>query len=88
MTMPISVRPPRAYPPYQEATVRKTLVSLVSVAVLLGACGGAGSGGAGAPKASTPPTTVPVVAGTEEPRQYNPGKTADPSASPDDYYGY
>ena len=68
--------------------MRKTLVSLVSVAVLLGACGGAGSGGASAPKTSTPPTAAPVVAGTEEPKQYNPGKTADPSASPDDYYGY
>ena len=68
--------------------MRKSLVSLLSLAVLLGACGGAGSGGASAPKTTTPPTAVPVVAGTEAPKEYNPGKTADPNASPEDYYGY
>jgi hypothetical protein len=86
MTMPISVRPLRAYPPYQEGIVRKTLVSLLSLAVLLGACGGAGSGGATAPKTSAP-SAAPVVAGTDAPKEYNPGKTMDPSATPD-YYGY
>ena len=68
--------------------MRTTLVSLLSLAALLGACGGAGSGGATAPQTSAPPTAAPVVAGTEEPKQYNPGKTNDPSASPSDYYGY
>lgn len=68
--------------------MRKSLVSLLLLVAALGACGGAGSGGAAAPKTSTPPTASPVVAGTEEPKQYNPGKTADPSASPEDYYGY
>jgi hypothetical protein len=65
--------------------VRKMLVGLLSLAVLLGACGGAGSGGSTAPKTAT---AVPVVAGTEAPKEYNPGKTADPNASPEDYYGY
>ncbi len=68
--------------------MRKTLVSLLALAAALGACGGAGSGGGTAPTASTPPTATPIVAGTEEPKQYNPGKTADPNASPDPYYGY
>jgi len=67
--------------------VRKTLVSLMSVAVMLSACGGAGSGGASPSPASSQPSAAPAVAGTEEPKQYNPGKTADPNASPD-YYGY
>src|SRR5438105_622587 len=87
MTMPISVRPLRPYPPYQEVTVRKTFVSLVSVALVLSACGGAGAGGAAPSPASTPPSAAPAVARAEEPKQYNPGKTADPNASPD-YYGY
>ncbi len=68
--------------------MRKTLVGLLSLAVVLGACGGAGSGGATAPKTAAPQTAVPVVAGTEAPKEYNPGKTADPNASPEDYYGY
>jgi len=55
---------------------------------VVAALSGCTTGGASAPKTSTPPTAAPVVAGTEEPKQYNPGKTADPSASPDDYYGY
>ena len=67
--------------------MRKTLVGLLSLAVLLGACGGAGSGGATAPKTNAP-TAAPVVAGTDAPKQYNPGKTADPSSSADPYYGY
>ena len=67
--------------------MRKSLVSLLLLGAALGACGGAGSGGGAAPTTATPPTTAPVVAGTEEPKQYNPGKTADPSATPD-YYGY
>ena len=68
--------------------MRTTLVILLSLATVLGACGGAGSGGATAPQTSTPPTVAPVVAGTEEPKQYDYGKTKDPSASPGDYYGY
>ena len=67
--------------------MRKTFVSLVSVALVLSACGGAGAGGAAPSPASTQPSAAPAVAGTEEPKQYNPGKTADPNASPD-YYGY
>ena len=60
-------------------------------AVLLSACGGAGAGGAGpqtAPTTAPAKTSVPVVAGTEAPKEYNAGKTAAPSSSPDDYYGY
>ncbi len=68
--------------------MRKTLVGLLSLAFLLGACGGAGSGGAAGPKTTAPATAAPVVAGTDAPKQYNPGKTADPNASPDNYYGY
>ena len=67
--------------------MRKTLVALLSLAVVFGACGTTGSGGA-APTTAAPPTAVPVVAGTEAPKEYNPGKTADPNASPEDYYGY
>ena len=67
--------------------MRKTLVSLLSVALVLSACGGAGAGGAAPSPASIQPSAPPAVAGTEEPKQYNPGKTADPNASPD-YYGY
>jgi hypothetical protein len=68
--------------------VRKICVSLLSLAAVLGACAGAGSGGGTAPQTSTPPTAAPVVAGTEAPKQYDPGKTKDPSASAEDYYGY
>ena len=67
----------------------KTRVSLLVFAVLLAACGGAGSGGAGSggtTPSAAPATNAPTVAGTEEPKQYNPGKTPSPSAS--DYYGY
>jgi ABC-type glycerol-3-phosphate transport system substrate-binding protein len=63
----------------------KTRVSLLAFAVLLAACGGAGSGGT-TPTSTVPATNAPTVAGTEEPKQYNPGKTPSPSAS--DYYGY
>ncbi len=68
--------------------MRKTQVGLLSVAVLLAACGGAGSGGAAGPETTTPPAAAPVVAGTDAPKEYKPGKTADPNASPEDYYGY
>ena len=68
--------------------MKTTLIGLLSLAVLLGACGGAGSGGAAGPKTTTPATAAPVVAGTDAPKEYNPGKTADPNASPEDYYGY
>ncbi|HEX9495036.1 MAG TPA: hypothetical protein VGA38_04685 [Candidatus Limnocylindria bacterium] len=61
-------------------------VALFALAILLAACGGAGSGGTTAPTPGT--TAAPAVAGTEQPKQYSPGKTADPSASPDGYYGY
>jgi hypothetical protein len=67
--------------------VRKSLVSLFVIASALGACGGAGSGGAAAPVTSSPPSAAPIVAGTQEPKPYPGGKTADPNASPD-YYGY
>jgi hypothetical protein len=53
---------------------------LLGLAILLSACGGAGSGG-------TTPTAAPAGAGTDAPKQY-PGKTASPSASGDGYYGY
>lgn len=66
----------------------KTFATVLALAAVLSACGGAGAGGA-APQTSVPAkTAVPVVAGTEAPKEYNPGKTADPMASPDDYYGY
>jgi hypothetical protein len=68
--------------------VKTTPMSLLAIAVLLGACGGAGSGGGAAPRTSGPPASAPAVAGTEAPKQYDSGKTKDPSASPDDYYGY
>jgi hypothetical protein len=84
MTMPISVRPLRPYPPYQEVVVTKLRVSLLVFIVLLSACGGAGSGGT-TPKPAAPGTSVPAVAGTEQPKDYP--KTG-PSASPEGYYGY
>jgi hypothetical protein len=84
MTMPISIRPLRPYPPYQEVVVTKLRVSLLVSVVLLSACGGAGSGGT-TPKPAAPGTSVPAVAGTEQPKDYP--KTG-PSASPDPYYGY
>jgi hypothetical protein len=65
----------------------KTRATLLAFAVLFAACGGAGSGGATPPSAA-PATNAPAVAGTEEPKPYNPGKTASPSASAPDYYGY
>lgn len=66
-------------------------MAVLAFAALLSACGGAGAGGTTPQKGQTTAsaaTAVPVVAGTEAPKQYNPGKTADPSSSPDDYYGY
>jgi ABC-type transport system substrate-binding protein len=86
MTMPISVRPVDPYPPYQEVAMIKTRAGLLAFAVVLAACGGAGSGGTTPTNSAAPATQAPTVAGTEEPKQYNPGKTASPSAS--DYYGY
>jgi hypothetical protein len=87
--MLISVRPLRPYPPYQEVDVTKLRVRLLAFAVLLTACGGAGSGGTAPQPAQTmaTATAATAVAGTEEPKQYNSGKTANPSASPDGY-GY
>src|SRR5258707_15107014 len=87
MKMPISVRPLRPYPPYQEVVMTNVRVALFALAVLLAACGGAGSGGTIAPTTSSR-TAAPAGAGTEPPKQYAPGKTADPSASPDGDYGY
>jgi hypothetical protein len=65
-------------------------MSALALAALLSACGGAGAGDAPAYRPTVAPaaTAVPVVAGTEQPKQYNPGKTADPNASPEDYVGY
>jgi hypothetical protein len=88
MTMPISVRPFDPYPPYQEVVMSKTRVRLLAFAVILAACGGAGSGGTTPTTGTAPATQAPTVAGTEEPKQYSPGKTAKPSSSPDEYYGY
>ncbi|HEY8648951.1 MAG TPA: hypothetical protein VIM50_06190 [Candidatus Limnocylindria bacterium] len=71
--------------------MRTTLVTMLAFAALLGACGGAGAGGT-VPQTTqtTAPTgtSVPVVADTAAPKQYDPGKTANPSSSPADYYGY
>lgn len=67
--------------------MRKRYLSVLVFVVLLSACGGAGSGGTITPKSSAPGTPVPAVAGTEEPKQYNSGKTPAPSSS-DGYYGY
>jgi multidrug efflux pump subunit AcrA (membrane-fusion protein) len=86
MTMPISVRPFDPYPPYQEVAMTKTRACLLAFAVVLAACGGAGSGGTTPTATRAPVTQAPTVAGTDEPKQYYPGKTASPSAS--DAYGY
>jgi ABC-type transport system substrate-binding protein len=85
--MLISVRPLRPYPPYQEVDVTKLRVRFLAFAVLLTACGGAGSGGTAPQPSQTMATATSAVGGTEEPKQYNSGKTANPSASPDGY-GY
>ncbi len=64
---------------------------VLAFAALLSACGGAGAGGTVPQKVQTTGpagTSVPVVAGTEAPKEYNPGKTANPSSSPADYFGY
>ena len=66
----------------------KTLLSALALAALLSACGGAGAGGAVPQTAQTVKTAAPAVAGTEAPKEYSPGKTANPSSSPDDYIGY
>ena len=64
---------------------------VIVLAALLGACGGAGSGGAAPRNATTTgpvPTAAPAGAGTEAPKDYNGGKTAGPSSSPEGYSGY
>lgn len=62
------------------------VAALLTFAVLLGACGGAGAGGAApSPTRAAGATQVPAVAGTEAPKDY---QTPKPSGSPDDYYGY
>ena len=69
----------------------KLFVIALWLAALLDACGGAGSGGAAPRNATTTgpvPTGVPAVAGTEAPKDYNAGKTANPSSSPEGYTGY
>lgn len=63
----------------------KKLLTAFALAAVLGACGGAGAGGAAPTGTKTGATTVPIVAGTEAPKEY---KTPAPSGSPDDYYGY
>ena len=72
----------------------KTLGSVLALAALLSACGGAGAGGTvpqtgltSAP-AKTANTSAPAVAGTEAPKEYDYGKTPKPSSSPDEYMGY
>jgi len=70
--------------------VRKTLVTMLAFGALLSACGGAGAGGTTPQKAQpTAPagTSVPAAAETEAPKQYDYGKTATPSSSPNGY-GY
>ena len=67
------------------------IAAVLVLATVLSACGGAGAGGAApqtTPTTVAPKTTVPAVAGTEAPKDYSPGKTANPSASPDEYFGY
>ena len=67
------------------------IVAVLVLATVLAACGGAGAGGAApqtAPTTVPAKTAVPVVAGTEAPKDYSPGKTANPSSSPEEYYGY
>ena len=67
------------------------IVTAFALATVLGACGGAGAGGAApqtAPTTVPAKTAVPAVAGTEAPKDYGPGKTANPSASPEEYSGY
>ena len=69
----------------------KLIVIALGLAALLGACGGAGSGGAAPRNATTTgpaASAVPAVAGTEAPKDYNTGKTAAPSSSPEGYTGY
>ena len=69
----------------------KLIVIAFALSALLDACGGAGSGGAGPKNATTTAPTVsavPAVAGTEAPKDYNAGKTANPSSSPEGYTGY
>ena len=67
--------------------MRKTTVGL-ALAILLSACGGAGAEGGAPQKATTPGPAATTVAGTEAPKEYPAGKTANPSSSPDDYMGY
>ena len=67
------------------------IVAVLVLATVLAACGGAGAGGAApqtAPTTVPAKTAVPAVAGTEPPKDYGPGKTANPSSSPDEYFGY
>jgi len=67
------------------------IVIVLGLAALLEACGGAGSGGVAPTNATTTgpgASAVPAVAGTEAPKDYNAGKTANPSSSPEGYYGY
>ena len=69
----------------------KTLGSALALAALLSACGGAGASGTAPQTAQTSAptrTSVPAVAGTEAPKEYDYGKTPKPSSSPDEYMGY
>lgn len=63
----------------------KRLVTALTLAAMLSACGGAGAGGAAPSPTRAVITAAPAVAGTEAPKEY---KTPKPSGSPDDYIGY
>ncbi len=68
----------------------KTLGSVLALAALLSACGGAGAGGTAPQTAQTPAPakTSAAGAGTEAPKEYDYGKTPKSSSSPDEYMGY
>ena len=66
----------------------KKAISGLVLAALLAACGGAGGGTPQRVTTTAATTTAPAVAGTEAPKEYPAGKTANPSSSPDDYMGY
>ena len=66
----------------------KKAISGLVLAALLAACGGAGGATPQRVTTTAATTSAPAVAGTEAPKEYPAGKTANPSSSPDDYMGY